>query len=139
MHIFKLYDEKKFFEIEFDETIDENDMGFLKQIIESSFDMNKKVKLKKPEILENEVEINCYHTKELAELKIDAKDQKGLFAYIAFVLDEFSIDIESAKIYTNKGRARDLLLIAKNGHFCPNQEEVTKMLVLGKETERLRD
>ncbi len=41
MNIFKLYDEKKAFEITFSEKVDQGDIELVKQIIESSFDMSK--------------------------------------------------------------------------------------------------
>lgn len=128
-NIYKLYDGKKFFEITFDEAIDPSDQLFIEEIIQASFDMNKQTKLKQPIILENEIEVICDHTDELAQIKITAKDQKGLFAYIAKVLDDFDVDIDSAKIHTRNGRARDLLLIQKNGNFCPNKEKIIEQLI----------
>jgi len=128
MGIYKLFDNKKFFEITFDEHLDEVDIPFVEEIIENSFDMEKNIKLKKPEIKEEEIFINCDHTDELALFKIDTKDQKGLFSYIAKVFDDFGIEIHSAKIQSNKGRANDLLLISKNGNFCKNKEEIVKIL-----------
>ena len=132
MEIYKLYDGKKFFEVKFDESIDQNDLIFIEEIINSSFDMTKTLKLKKPFILKDEIEINCDHTEELAELAIKTKDQKGLFAYIAKVFDDFNIEIESAKIHTSKDKVRDLILIEKNGHFCPNQETIVNLLTTDK-------
>ncbi len=128
-NIFKLYDDKKFFEITFDQAIDPIDEPFIEDIIKDSFDMTKQIKYRQPIILKNEIDVNCDHTEELAEIKITAKDQKGLFAYIAKVLDDFDVDIESAKIHTRNGRARDLLLIQKNGNFCPNKDKIVEQLI----------
>lgn len=128
MKIYKLFDDKKFFEITFSQRIDETDLPMIGDIIENSFDMNAKIVLKKPIIFDSEIEIECNHSENLAQMKIDAKDQKGLFAYIAKLFDEFGVDIESAKLYTAKGRAKDLLLIEKNGNFCPNQETLLELI-----------
>lgn len=124
MGIYKLFDGKKFFEIEFDEKIDEGDIPFIEDIIKLSFDMTKDIKLKKPIIKENEILIDCDHTEELAQMKIETKDQKGLFSYIAKLFDDMGIEIHSAKIQSHNGRAKDLLLISKNGNFCKNKEKI---------------
>ncbi len=128
MNIFKLYDEKKFFEITFSEHVEEGDLSYIEEVIQSSWDMTKKVKLKKPHIKRDEILIDCNHTQYLAEMKVKTKDQRGLFAYIAKVFDDFNIEIESAKIYTSRGKARDMFLIEKNGNFCPNQDDIVDLL-----------
>lgn len=128
MGIYKLFNEKKFFEITFDQCVDSDDIPFIQSIIEESFDMEKVVKLKKPIIHKDEIFINCDHTEELAQLKINTKDQKGLFSYIAKVFDELNIEIHSAKIQSNKGKANDMLLISKNGNFCTNEEKIISIL-----------
>ena len=128
MDIFKLYDEKKFFEITFREKADEADLFYIEEIIKSSWDMNKVLALKKPKLKRDQVSIDCNHTQYLAEMKVKTKDQKGLFAYIAKVFDAFEIEIESAKIHTSRGIARELFLIEKNGNFCPKHEEILDMI-----------
>ena len=128
MGIYKLFDDKKFFEITFDANLDDEDIPFVEQIIQDSFDMSKTIKLKKPNILKNEISINCNHTDTLAQMKIETKDQKGLFSYIAKVFDDFGIEINSAKIQSIRGKANDLFLISKNGNFCSNKEEIVEIL-----------
>jgi len=61
-------------------------------------------------------------------MKIKTKDQKGLFSYIAKMFDDFGVEINSAKIQSLRGKANDLLLISKNGHFCCNQDEILEHL-----------
>ncbi|MEA1915717.1 MAG: HD domain-containing protein [Campylobacterota bacterium] len=129
MNIFKLFDEKKFFEITFDETVEQTDLLYIEDIVQHSFDMEKTVRLKKPSIQAHQITIDCDHTDDIAELKIDAKDQKGLLAYILKTLDDFDIEIESAKIHTRNKKAKDLLLIQKNGNFCSNKEEIVSLLL----------
>ena len=128
MGIYKLFNEKKFFEIEFDENVDNDDIPFIEQIIKDSFDMSKIVKLKKPYISKDDIFINCEHTDELAQMKIQTKDQKGLFSYIAKVFDDFDIEINSAKIQSIRGKANDMILISKNGNFCVNQDQIIDIL-----------
>lgn len=128
MNIFKLFDDKKCFEIKFEESIDEADLLFVKEIVENSFDMKNKVKLNEPKIKESEIQIDTNHTAYLASLKIKTKNQKGLVAYVSKVFDDFEIEIESAKIYTSGGKVRDLFLIEKNGNFVVNKEEIIALL-----------
>jgi [protein-PII] uridylyltransferase len=128
MGIYKLFDDKKFFEIIFDDTIDNNELPYIEEIIKNSFDMKKTIKIKKPIIATSDITIDCEHTETLAQIKITTKDQKSLFAYIAKVFDNFNIEIHSAKIYSNKGKTNDLLLIEKNGNFCINKKDIIKRL-----------
>jgi [protein-PII] uridylyltransferase len=130
MRIFKLFDDKKCFEVTFSEKVDEGDLMFIEEIIQNSFDMSKTTKLAHINIKKEEIEIDCNHTQQLASLKIKTKDQRGLLAYIAKVFDDFNIEIESAKIYTSRGKARDLFLIEKNGNFCINTEEIIDLICL---------
>ena len=133
MDIFKLYDDKKYFEIVFDSKVDESELPYIEQILYQPFDMEKTVKLRKPVIYEKDIKINCEHTEELAQLNLQARDQKGLFAYIAKLMDSYKIVIQSAKLHTSKDRVRDMLLIEKNGNFCGNKEEIIKLLVTEEE------
>jgi [protein-PII] uridylyltransferase len=128
MGIYKLFDEKKFFEIVFDDKLDELDLPYIKNIIEDSLDMDKTIKIKKPIINIQDIQIDCNHTDSLAQMKITTKDQKGLFAFVAKILDDFKVEIQSAKIFSSKGKTNDLLLIEKNGNFCTNQNQIIQKL-----------
>ncbi|HIP12006.1 MAG TPA: HD domain-containing protein [Arcobacter sp.] len=129
MNIFKLYDEKKYFEIKFTDNIDNTDISFVDEIIKNSFDMTKVFKYKKPLIQDKEILIDCEHKEDVAQMKIQTKDKKGLFGYIAQVLDEYNIEIQSAKIFTKKDKVNDLLLIEKNGNFCINKDDILEKLI----------
>ena len=130
MNIFKLYDNKKAFDISFSEKVTEEDLFFVEEIIKDSFDMNKSVITKTPIIKKADIRIDSNHTAYLASMHIIAKDQKGLFAYIAKIFDDFKIEIESAKLHTLNGYARDLILIEKNGNFCSKQEEIINLICI---------
>ena len=135
MNIFKLYDNKKAFEITFSEKVDDAEIYYIEEIIKDSFDMNKTTKLITPIIKRDGVTIDCNHTAYLAAMHIRAKDQKGLFAYIAKIFDDFNVEIESAKLHTLKGYARDLILIEKNGNFCSNQDEILDLICINDKEE----
>ncbi len=131
MEVFKLFDNIKYFKIEFLEKIDEDNLYFIQKIVEDSFDMNKKIKLKKPEIKKDEIKIDCEHSKTYASMFLNVKNQKGLLAFIATLFDKYGIDIATAKVHTIKNRARDLFLIEKNGNFCNNKDKIVKILTDG--------
>ena len=127
--IYKLYDDKKFFQIQFSQNVDDSDIAYVKEIVENSFDMLKTVKIKKPIIKENEITIDCEHTDSVATLKVTTLDQKGLFSYIAYIFDKFNVEIHSAKIHSTKTKANDLFLIEKDGNFCHCKDEIVKALI----------
>ena len=128
MNIYKLFDDKKCFEIMFTEKLDETDLPFIEEIINSSFDMEKKIHLKEPVVHPKEVIIDCNHSSYLASLKVHAQNQKGLLAFITKIFDDFEVEIESAKLFTSKKRVKDLFLIEKNGNFCSNSEEIAGLI-----------
>ncbi|MRI83789.1 MAG: hypothetical protein C6I00_05140 [Nitratiruptor sp.] len=118
MEVFKLFDGKKYFKIEFREAVEPANLAFIRQVIEDSFDMEAKIELQKPIIGEEEIAIDCDHSKSYAQIEITTRDQKGLLAYIAKVFDDFGIDIATAKVHTIRNRAHDLFLIEKGEGVC---------------------
>jgi [protein-PII] uridylyltransferase len=116
--IFRLFDEKKYFKIDFENSIEAEEIPFIESIIDDSFDMSKTIKLKKPII--DDIVVDKEHSKSLAKIVLSAKDQKGLFAYIARQFDEHNIDIETAKILTQRNKAHDLFLVQKDKGFAEN-------------------
>jgi [protein-PII] uridylyltransferase len=91
--------------------------------------MTKRVTIQRPKLLEDNIIIDCDHTDDLASFNLVAKDEQGLFAYIAMIFDKYGVEIQSAKIFTQKNRIRDMLLIEKNGSFCPNKEKILKEII----------
>ncbi|MCF6173725.1 MAG: nucleotidyltransferase, partial [Campylobacteraceae bacterium] len=128
MEIYKLFDEKKYFKLEFDEDVYSDDITHIERLIEDSFDMNKKAKLHKPLILKNEINLDCEHSMTYAQMQINTKDQKGLMAYVMSHFDEENIDIVMAKIQTIKRRTRNLILIEKTLYLCENKDKILEGL-----------
>ena len=128
MEITKLFDEMKYFKIDFNERLDESELPLLENIIKDSFTPKPNLKLKKPSINIKDIQTDCSHSKEYAMMKLDTKDQSGLLAYLIALFDRLGVDIASAKIYTHKNRVNDLFLIEKNGNFCHNIELIIKEL-----------
>ena len=128
MHIFKLYDDKKYFDITFSQKVDEVDIPFIEEIIQNATDMNKEFNIKQPIIKKGEIKIDLDHSEDLAQIQITTKDQKGLFAYIAYIFDKFNVEIQSAKINSRNGKVNDLILVEKNGNFVPNKDKIIELL-----------
>ena len=124
MDIYKLFDEKKYFQIDFNEKASTSDIDIIKELIHNSFDMSKKATLKVPVLLQGEIDLDCDHSKSYALMHINTKNQKGLMAYVMSIFDEHGIDIAMAKIQTIKNRTRNLLLIEKTVELCENQEKI---------------
>jgi len=128
MDIFKLFDGAKYFKVSFAEHLQTDDLAFVGELIESSFDMSKKAQFKKPLILKKELAIECEHSESYAKMTLETKNQHGLLAFIIEVFDELGIDIATAKISTIKNIARDMFLIEKSSGICEQKNKVLKLL-----------
>jgi [protein-PII] uridylyltransferase len=130
MEVFKLFDNKKYFKIDFKENLDESDIPYIKSLVEKSFDMNKTVTLCKPIISKNEIDIDCEHSKTYAKISLNTKNQKGLMAYMMSIFDQLSIRVATAKVQTIKNRTRNLFLIEKKIDLCKdNGEEILNFFI----------
>jgi [protein-PII] uridylyltransferase len=128
MDICKLFDGLKYFKIDFSETVDVEDIGFIEEMIHNAFKIGQSSTLKIPHIQSDEIKIDCEHSKTYALMHLDCKDQKGLLAYIIYIFDQMSIDIATAKIHTLKNRVKDMFLIERNGNFCHNVDTIIDKL-----------
>ena len=128
MDIFKLFDELKYFKMDFNQPLVEDDFAEIKKLIDQSFDIDKKPSLKKPNILEGEITFDYDHSQTYARLSINTKDQQGLMAYIITIFDKYGIDVSSAKIQTIKNRARNLFLMEKKAKLYDNIKLVIQEL-----------
>jgi len=129
MEVFKLYDDKKYFKIDFNESVEESDVPHIKTLIKQSFDMSKSTTLCKPIIKENEIKMECEHSKSLIKLTVDTQNQKGMMAYMMSIFDDEGIDVSTAKIQTIKNRARNLFLIEKKIDLCDNKSKILELFI----------
>ncbi len=131
MDICKLFDDLKYFKIDFSVKVDREDILLIEEILHHSFDDSKKSTLHLPVIQKEELEIDCEHSQSYAMMRLHSTNQKGLLAYIINMFDEMGIDIVSAKIHTLKNSVRDIFLIEKNGNFCHNTDKIIGKLTGG--------
>ncbi len=131
MDIFKLFDKIKYFKIDFLENIKKDEIFYIKEILEKSFDMNKNISYKTPVIVPKDLSFDCNHSKTYAKMILHTKEQKVLMAHVVSVFDKFGVDIATAKIQTIKNRAHNLFLIEKNGKFCNNLKEIKEKICVG--------
>jgi len=128
MNIYKLFSGIKYFRIDFNELIDEDDYLELKELIDESLKEVHPLNVEQPKILAKDIFIDCDHSQDYAMLKLSCVNQKGLLSYIINLFDNLSIDICSAKIHTKVNRVNDLFLIEKDGNFCNNTNLIIKEL-----------
>lgn len=128
MDISKLFDEKKYFKIDFATKVDEEDLALIQQAICEAFEPERHYRIPKPHIAPNELDIDCDHSPTYAAMHLRTRNQKGLLAYVIRRFDEMGIDIVTAKVHTIKNRARDMFLIEKNENFCHNTDNIIKAL-----------
>ena len=124
MEITKLYDDLKYFKIDFAETIPDDELPQVEAIIHEAYHGRQEIVFLRPDIQHNEITTDCDHSREYATLRLRTRDQKGLLAYVIHRFDAHGIDVASTKIHTIKGRVNDLFLIEKNGNFCHNIENL---------------
>jgi [protein-PII] uridylyltransferase len=128
MDICKLFDDLKYFKIDFTSNVDKEDLLLIEEILHHSFDKSKKSTLQIPSIHKEEIEIDCEHSQTYALMRLHTGNKKGLLAYIIHMFDDMGIDIVSAKIHTLKNTVRDSFLIEKNGNFCHNTDKIIDKL-----------
>ncbi|VAY86418.1 [Protein-PII] uridylyltransferase [hydrothermal vent metagenome] len=127
LDIYKIFDDIKYFKINFSSKIEQDNIQTLKYDILNSFDMSKRVKTS-IQIDKKNISLDKNHTSNLAKMIISGKNQKGFFAYISRIFDELGIDIRSAKIHTVRDRIQDILLIEKNNNFDLHIDEAVNLL-----------
>ena len=128
MEIFTLFDDIKYFKIEFIQKLDESELFLVEQKIDAAFDMSKKTKLKDIVIKREEISIDFEHSLTHAEILIHTKNQNGLLAYVMHCFDVLNINIVTAKIHSSKYKVRDSFLMDKHNDICNNAELIYDML-----------
>jgi [protein-PII] uridylyltransferase len=128
MDICKLFNDLKYFKIDFAKKVSTEEIGFIETFIHDSFEDKYETIPYRPVIAKSELEIDCDHSQTYAIMHLKSKNQKGLLAYIIDMFDEMDIDIVTAKVHTLKNRVRDMFLIEKNGNFCHNIDKIIDKL-----------
>jgi len=128
MEIFTLFDDLKYFKIDFVDTISEDEVSAIESVIENAFDMSRHVQIKKIDITKSQLNIDCEHSLTHAELTINTTNQRGLLAYIMDCFEELQINIVTAKIHSTKHKVRDSFLMEKQNDICNNVDKIYKLL-----------
>ncbi len=131
MDIFTLFNQVKYFKLEFSHQPSLDTYDQIRMIIEESFDMNRNAKLSQPTIKKNQISIDCKHSKNYAQLSIHTTNQKGLLAYIVQNLEDLNINIVTAKVHSTKNKANDNFLIEKEQNMCDNSDKIIIKLTQG--------
>ena len=128
MDICKLFDDLKYFKIDFSQKIDADEIALVKEIIHSSFQPKTNHMPYHPIISKDEISIDYEHSQTYATMHLNTQNQKGLLAFVIDKFDEMNMDIVTAKVHTLKNRARDMFLIEKNGNFCHNVDKIIEKM-----------
>lgn len=128
MEIFTLFDETKYFKIEFLKTVSSDEEFQLHDIVKNAFDMSLHVELKSVTIKKEEISIDCDHSLTHAEININTSNQRGLLASMMDCFEELNINIITAKIHSTKHKVRDSFLIEKQNDICNNVDKIYEML-----------
>ena len=131
MNICKLSNECKFFQLDFKEKLQDDELPHVAAYIEQAFDPSASTTIPIPSIREEDIFIDCDHSRSYALMRLNTQDQRGLIAFLITLFDSFQIDIVTAKIHTQKKFARDLFLIEKDGNFCHNRDTIIEKLTRG--------
>jgi [protein-PII] uridylyltransferase len=131
MEIFTLFDNVKYFKIEFIKNVKGNELIDVENIVKNAFDMSRHVEMKEVIIEKKEISIDCEHSLTHAEININTKNQIGLLAYIMDCFEELGINIITAKIHSTKHKVRDSFLMEKQNDICNNVEKIYRLLTKG--------
>ena len=128
MEIFTLFDDVKYFKIEFIQNVSGNEAIEVEEIVKNAFDMNLHVELKNVTISSKEITVDCEHSLTHAELNVNTSNQRGLLAYIMDCFEQLDINIVTAKIHSTKHKVRDSFLMEKQNNICDNVEKIYTLL-----------
>ena len=131
MEIFTLFDDVKYFRIDFMKNVKGNELVEVEEIIDASFDMDREVILRDVEIKQEDISIDCEHSLTHAEISVHTSNQKGLLSYIMHIFEELNINIITAKIHSSKYKVKDSFLIDKQNNICNNVNKIREMLTKG--------
>ncbi len=126
--IIKLFDNKKYFKIDFNQKVNIDDIEDIKYLIEEAFNNPKPVEIKRIKIDKNDIKIDCNHSTDYALINLHTKNQKGFLAGLMTIFEELNVDIVSSKTFTHKNYVDDIFLIEKNGNFCSNADKIIEEL-----------
>jgi len=129
MEIFELFEKKFYIRLDFNQNVKKEELEITKNLALISLNSETLREPLKPNINKDEINFELNHSKDYAKLSINAKDQRGLMAYVMGVFDRLSFQITSARIQTVKNRTRNLFLIEKNERLKSKCDEILNLLI----------
>lgn len=129
MEIFELFEKKFYIRLDFNQNVKKEELEITKNLALKSLNSEVLKEPLKPNINKDEINFELNHSKDYAKLSINAKDQRGLMAYVMSVFDRLHFQVTSARIQTVKNRTRNLFLIEKNERLESKGEEILNLLI----------
>jgi len=129
LDIFEFFDGIKYFQIDFSESVSEENLFYIENLIESSFLADrKKLKIISPNIKKDEVILDCEYSKNYIKLAIHTLNQNGLLAYLFRLFEDDNIDVTSSKTQTFKKRVKDTFLFNRDSKGCDKYKKLIQIL-----------
>ncbi|MDD2789999.1 MAG: HD domain-containing protein [Sulfurimonas sp.] len=128
MEILTLFDDVKYFKIDFVKNITDEEIADVEEIIANSFDMKQEVKNLDITIKKEQISIDCDHSLTHAEVSVQTSNQRGLLAYIMSCFETLNINIVTAKIHSSKHKVKDTFLMEKQNDICNNVDKIYTLL-----------
>ncbi|WP_149706740.1 HD domain-containing protein [Campylobacter concisus] len=129
MEIFELFEKKFYIRLDFNQNVKKEELENTKNLALKSLNSEVLKEPLKPNINKDEINFELNHSKDYAKLSINAKDQRGLMAYVMSIFDRLHFQVTSARIQTVKNRTRNLFLIEKNERLESKGEEILNLLI----------
>lgn len=129
MEIFELFDDKFYIRLEFNKNVKTAELENIRNLIQSSLEESEVASVVRPAISKDELSLDTNHSKDYAKISINARDQRGLMAYVMGVFENLDIKIASARIQTIKNRTRNLFLIEKQSLKVGSEEKILNLLI----------
>ncbi|WP_107686883.1 HD domain-containing protein [Campylobacter concisus] len=129
MEIFELFEKKFYIRLDFNQNVKKEELENTKNLALKSLNSEVLKEPLKPNINKDEINFELNHSKDYAKLSINAKDQRGLMAYVMSVFDRLHFQVTSARIQTVKNRTRNLFLIEKNERLESKGDEILNLLI----------
>ncbi len=124
MEICELFDGKFFVFLEFARGADERAQNELQSTVLSALCAPKTPPQITPKIAAYEVSLDLNHSKNCAQVKLNAPNQRGLMAYVLGVFERYDASVMSGRIQTIRGRARNLFLLEIDENLRANYAKI---------------
>ena len=117
MEAFELFDNKFFIKLQYNEQVSDDKLKSLHTRLIAALCDKSDPKINAATILPSELKIHENYLENIAKIGINAKDAKGLMAFVLNAIDICAFRLLDARIQTIKNRTRNVFLVQKDEDF----------------------